>query len=383
MPEDCHETLSLSPSLSLSLCALASLAAPLVANAADVKVGYLLETKPFKTAIAGTPLTLSIYTDDACTGSPAATEIVNSDALQLIEPLKRTTPKGGTKPPGTSRVEHVISGVTAQPLFYLAITGAGVVPVGGACQVQHAAVNGSDAVLPPPPPPVTCAPDSVQTAPGQPCVDKYEASLWDIPPAQTVLIQKVKDGTATLADLTGGGATQLSIASGSGPYCSPNIPGTFPYDGHYTAPLYAVSIPGVKPTVCITAYQSAVACQLSDKRLLTGAEWLAAGAGTVDTNTDDGSTDCDTNAPPTGNSNQPVNTGSRSACVSTSGTFDQIGNVYEWTLDRTTDVLTGVPSASTWIRGGNWDSGASASLSYGFQLDPVGAYGFIGFRCGR
>ncbi len=183
----------------------------------------------------------------------------------------------------------------------------------------------------------------MQTALGEPCVDKYEASVWDIPPGNTVLIQKVKDGTATLADLTGGGATQISPTSS----CSPGFPGTFPSDGHYTAPLYAASVPGVNPTACITAYQAAVACQLSGKRLLTGAEWLAAGAGTVDTDTDDGSTDCNTNAPPTGNGSQPVNTGSRSACISTSGTYDQIGNVLEWTLDRTTDILTGVPSAST------------------------------------
>lgn len=192
-----------------------------------VKVGYLLQTKPFKSAIAGTPLTLSLYTDDACASVPAATEIVNSEQLALIEPLKRTTPKGGAKPPGTSRVAHVMSGVTAQPLFYLTITGTGVVPVGGACQVQHAAVNGSDAVLPPPPPPDTCGPDAVKAGPGEPCVDKYEASVWDIPPANTVLIQKVKDGTATLADLTGGGATQISVT----PSCSPSFPGTFPSNG--------------------------------------------------------------------------------------------------------------------------------------------------------
>jgi hypothetical protein len=304
--------------------------------------------------------------------------VVNAEALQLIEPLKRTTPKGGTKPPSTSRVEHVLAGVTAAPLFYLTITGTGVVPGGSACQVQHAAVNGSDAVLPPPPPPAVCAADAVQTAPGQPCVDKYEASLWDIPPAQTVLIQKVKDGIATLADLTGGGATQISVTSS----CSPGFPGTFPQDGHYSAPLYAASVPGVKPTACITAYQAAVACQLSEKRLLTGAEWLAAGAGTVDTNTDNGTTDCNTNAPGAG-VNAPVNTGSRSACVSTSGTFDQIGNVFEWTLDRTTDVLTGVPSADTWIRGGDWLDGVGASLSGGDQDGPGNALSYIGFRCGR
>jgi len=266
----------------------------------------------------------------------------------------------------------------AAPLFNLTDTGTGVVPAGSACQVQHAAVNGSDAVVPPPPPPVTCAADSVQTAPGQPCVDKYEASLWDIPPAQTVLIQKVNDGIATLGDLTGGGATQISVTSS----CSPDFPGTFPQDGHYTAPLYAASVPGVKPTACITAYQAAVACQLSEKRLLTGAEWLAAGAGTVDTNTDNGTTDCNTNAPGAG-VNAPVNTGSRNACASTSGTFDQIGNVWEWTLDRTTNVLTGVPSADPWIRGGSWYDGVAASLSYRIPDFTDNADYFIGFRCGR
>ena len=89
-----------------------------------------------------------------------------------------------------------------------------------------------------------------------------------------------------------------------------------------------------------------VACQLSSKRLLSGAEWLAAGTGIVDTDGDDGTTDCATDAPGAG-VNGPVNTGSRNACVSTSGTFDQIGNVYEWTLDRTSDVLTGSPTATS------------------------------------
>jgi hypothetical protein len=353
------------------------------ADATDVRVSYLLETKSFKTAVAGTPLTLSLYTNAACAGSPAASVIVNSDALALIEPLKRTTPKHGTKPPDTSRVEHVMSGVTASPLFYLTVTGSGVVPVGGACQVQHAAVNGSDAVLPPPPPPATCAADSVQTAPGQPCVDKYEASLWDIPPGNTMLIQKVKDGTATLADLTGGGATQISAANGpSTADCSPDFPGTFPVDGHYTAPIYAASVAGVEPTACITAYQAAVACQLSGKRLPTGDEWLAAGAGTVDTNTDNGTTDCNTNAPGAG-VNAPVNTGSRSACVSTSGTYDQIGNVFEWTLDRTTDVLTGVTSASTSARGGGWGDAAAAALTFGFESPASSSFYYVGFRCTR
>ena len=60
-----------------------------------------------------------------------------------------------------------------------------------------------------------CPPDSVKVGPT--CVDKYEASVWQIAPSNTALVQKVQAGTATLADFTGGGATQLSPSSS----CSP------------------------------------------------------------------------------------------------------------------------------------------------------------------
>src|SRR5262245_21571650 len=54
-----------------------------------------------------------------------------------------------------------------------------------------------------------CPNDSVKV--GTACVDKYEASVWRIPMGQTTLIGKVTDGTAVLADLLGGGATQLGV----------------------------------------------------------------------------------------------------------------------------------------------------------------------------
>ena len=47
-----------------------------------------------------------------------------------------------------------------------------------------------------------CPADSVKV--GNVCVDKYEASVWEIPPSNTALIKKVQQGTATLADLTAG-----------------------------------------------------------------------------------------------------------------------------------------------------------------------------------
>jgi len=42
-----------------------------------------------------------------------------------------------------------------------------------------------------------------------------------------------------------------------------------------------------------------------------------------------------------------------------------------------------VDEPETWIRGGNWNNGASASLSNGNQNNPDNANNNIGFRCGR
>src|SRR5205807_6494572 len=80
-----------------------------------------------------------------------------------------------------------------------------------------------------------CVADSVKV--GNVCVDKYEASVWLIPPSSTALVKKVQAGKATLADLTGGGATQLSSSTavfgcGGAPY-----PANFPASGQWTPVL--------------------------------------------------------------------------------------------------------------------------------------------------
>src|SRR5262249_43834089 len=49
--------------------------------------------------------------------------------------------------------------------------------------------------------------------------------------------------------------------------------------------VYALSIPGVKPTACITWFQANQACLLSGKRLLTNREWQGAATGTPDPGT--------------------------------------------------------------------------------------------------
>jgi hypothetical protein len=257
-----------------------------------------------------------------------------------------------------------------------------------------------------------CPHDSVKV--GTTCVDTYEASVWQIPPTNKMLIRKVQSGRARLADLMSGGATQVSPAP-SAPLlpCSPGFPANFPPNGNW-APVsgssppspgvYAVSIPGVPPTGCLTWFQANQACLLSGKRLLTNREWQGAAAGTPDPGTDDLTTDCAVNSP------GPVLTGSRSRCRSTWGVFDMVGNMDEWVAewgDRANPFCsdwtsaTGIaggdfgcvggdgstPSAripGAWFRGGAALDGTFAGV---FAVSSVPLPSFsdvtVGFRCGR
>jgi hypothetical protein len=95
-----------------------------------------------------------------------------------------------------------------------------------------------------------CPPDSVKV--GTTCVDKYEGSIWQIPPSNTALVKLVQAGKATLAELTAGGATELGCVQGTQtPY-----PASFPVNGNWTAPVYAASVPGVLPSTCLSWFQA-------------------------------------------------------------------------------------------------------------------------------
>src|SRR5215470_13710981 len=252
-----------------------------------------------------------------------------------------------------------------------------------------------------------CPPDSVKV--GSVCIDTYEASVWQIPPTNTALVSQVQSGRATLAELTGGGATQLSPATS----CSPAYPTNFPDYGNWT-PLpgasppspgvYAVSIPGVLPSACLTWFQANQACLLSGKRLLTNREWQGAAASTPDPGTDNGTTDCNV-----GNTGAPSETGSRSNCSSAWGAFDMVGNLDEWVADWAdqasdcTDWTTsaGIPGRDLSCFGGPGGTGATAaslpaalirggnfgSLAGVFAVSagrvPSDQTFFTGFRCGR
>lgn len=136
--------------------------------------------------------------------------------------------------------------------------------------------------------------------------------------------------------------------------------------------------------VYVTREDAQTACVRAGKRLPTNEEWQLFAAGTPDTKevcvADESSADV---------------TGSRSACISASGVFDAVGNVWEWTHD---DVFDGeyngrpLPSEGYVLqvdRGGIATvSGTSSSALFGedyFWAKPEGVYaimrgGFYGSR---
>ncbi len=235
---------------------------------------------------------------------------------------------------------------------------------------------------------------------GTVCMDKYEASVWQIPATNPTggsnkgLITKIQKGTATLANLQAGGATQMAPA-GECPWW----PATFPENGQWTQPLYAISIPGVLPIQCVTWLQAQQACGNSRKRLPSNAEWQLAVAGTPEGAAgDNGTTDCNT-----GNVLQLVNTGSRSGCVSNYGVFDMVGNVAEWVADwaplSTTcsgwgtfsndiNCFAGASTApntgpGALVRGGDLGFGSGDGPLYVRADAPLWGLGYLGFRCAR
>jgi len=237
-----------------------------------------------------------------------------------------------------------------------------------------------------------CAPDAVMA--GTVCLDRYEASVWRVPEPTTtnaILVRKIRQGRATRADLTAGGATQLGTEGDDYAPCTRN--------GQTCAnDIYAVSLPAEIPSASITWFQAQEACANAGKRLPTNAEWQVGANGTPDPGPDNGTTDCNTDTP------LVSLTGARSSCVSARGAFDMVGNLAEWVADW-------VPLSTQCLEWGGFSndimclsgasttgSGPGALLRGGYYFffgtlagplavfgtfEPFDAFHFIGFRCAR
>lgn len=248
-----------------------------------------------------------------------------------------------------------------------------------------------------------CPPDSIAVGPT--CVDKYEASVWNIAPTQEKLIRRVQRGRANVADLAAGNTTRHGLSADD--YDAANCPDT----GNGCTRVYAVSIPGVTPSRFLTWFQAAAACRNAGKRLLTNAEWQAAAFGTPDPGVGgNGIATCNTGAA------NVLPSGSAASCVSDVGAFDMVGNLWEWVADWTqgdsnpfapqtggttnatygNDLMSGTNPAQTQgdgrtfpaaiERGGSFSYGngtASGVFALSAAQAPSALFSDLGFRCGR
>lgn len=122
----------------LLIAATFAWAMPTRAMSADVPVSYKVDSRALKSAsVAGNNLTFELYSDSGCTSAVASKVVDIADASILIKQYTLARVKGGSSISKVSQIETVLTGVTVSESLYLKVTGAGIVAVGGDCQVQQ------------------------------------------------------------------------------------------------------------------------------------------------------------------------------------------------------------------------------------------------------
>lgn len=133
-------------SLALSLVSFT----PVVAHAVAVPVRYAVQAQPLRAAVAGTPLTFTLFSDGACS-TLVASRTINVEDVPVIEKLTTFVPvavKGGPKParkPKADELEATLTGVMPAASYYLVVSGTGITPLGQACQAQSGGIGSGGA----------------------------------------------------------------------------------------------------------------------------------------------------------------------------------------------------------------------------------------------
>jgi hypothetical protein len=190
----------------------------------------------------------------------------------------------------------------------------------------------------------SCSDDMVPV--GSVCVDKYEASLVD----------------------SGGTPTTAAACNVDGSDCG--------------GVIFAQSIETGAPAYSVSWYQAAQACANVGKRLPTTAEWQMAAAGTPG----GAGNGCNlaSGAAPT------TTTGASSACISTTGAIDMVGNLWEWAaeLDSNATGFTTTDGTKARALGASWAATTNSTNTTTQALDiittgPTTISSRRGFRCVR
>ncbi|MBP9669339.1 MAG: SUMF1/EgtB/PvdO family nonheme iron enzyme [Candidatus Pacebacteria bacterium] len=145
-----------------------------------------------------------------------------------------------------------------------------------------------------------------------------------------------------------------------------------------------VSVPDEMPWRNITRQQAEFACARVGKRLPTNAEWYRASLGTPDADAW-GREDCNVDSLDT---DGPDKAGARESCVSPSGAYDLIGNVWEWMQETVQDgtyagralplegYIRSIDESGIPIETNEYESDESLFHDY-FWLDPTEARGML------
>lgn len=122
---------------------LCTLLATTAVHAAEMQVAYLVDARAFKRdAMAGASLTFALHDGPAC-GHAVTTATVPVEDVEVVAALKRLTPRGAAKPASSARLVARLAVGAGPSTAYLRVTGAGIVPVGGDCQLQRAGQSGA------------------------------------------------------------------------------------------------------------------------------------------------------------------------------------------------------------------------------------------------